>query len=36
MDNKKNDTYYIKKVITDLEFLIKHTKDLTREQFGKD
>jgi uncharacterized protein with HEPN domain len=36
MDNKKGNTYYINKVITDLEFLITHTKDLTREQFGKD
>jgi uncharacterized protein with HEPN domain len=36
MDNKKGNIYYINKVITDLEFLITHTKDLTREQFGKD
>ena len=36
MDNKKDNNYYINKVITDLEFLIEHTKDLNREQFGKD
>jgi len=35
MDNKKDDIYYINKVISDLEFLITHTKELTREQFNK-
>ena len=30
MDNKKDNNYYIKKVLSDLDFLISHTKDLTR------
>lgn len=36
MDNKKDNNYYINKVLNDLDFLITHTKDLTREEFGKD
>ena len=36
MDNKKDNNYYIKKVINDLEFLIEHTRGLNREQFEKD
>lgn len=32
MDNKKTDQYYIKKIVTDLAFIIEHTKDLTQEE----
>lgn len=35
MDNKKNDEYYINKILLDLEFLIKHTKDINRYEFEK-
>ncbi len=35
MDNKKNNDYYIDKILIDLEFLIKHTKDITKDEFGK-
>lgn len=28
MDNIKNDNYYVKKIITDLAFIIEHTKGL--------
>ena len=31
MDNVKNDKYYIDKILVDLEFLIEHTKNLTKE-----
>lgn len=33
MVNKKDNDYYIKKVLVDLDFLIKHTKDLTKSEF---
>ena len=36
MDNKKNDIYYIGRVLIDLEFMIKHTKGMTKEQFSRD
>lgn len=36
MDNKKNNEYYIKKVLVDLNFLIKHTKDLSKSEFEQD
>jgi uncharacterized protein with HEPN domain len=36
MDNTKNDQYYIEKVLTDLRFLIRHTKDIDRDSFQKD
>lgn len=29
MDNIKNDRYYIAKIVKDLEFLIKHTNDIS-------
>lgn len=32
MDNKKTDHYYIKKIVTDLEFIISHTNDLTQTE----
>ena len=35
MDNKKNNEYYINKILVDLEFLIKHTKDTTKDEFWK-
>jgi uncharacterized protein with HEPN domain len=35
MDNKKNNEYYINKILVDLDFLIKHTKDITKDEFGK-
>ena len=35
MDNKKNNDYYVDKILIDLEFLIKHTKDITKDEFGK-
>lgn len=36
MDNKKDNAYYIKKVLIDLEFLIKHTKELSKVEFKQD
>ena len=36
MDNIKNDKYYLEKIFKDLSFLIKHTKELTKETFAKD
>ena len=32
MDNKKDNKYYIKKIVTDLAFIIKHTNVLTLEE----
>ena len=32
MDNKKDNKYYIKKIVTDLAFIIKHTDGRTRSQ----
>lgn len=32
MDNRKNDQYYIKKVVTDLQFIMDHTVGLTQEE----
>lgn len=32
MDNKKTDQYYIKKIVTDLEFIIEHTNGLSQVQ----
>ena len=29
MDNKKDNRYYVKKIVTDLAFIIKHTSGLT-------
>jgi len=36
MDNVKNDEYYLNKILSDLEFVIKHTKDKTQEQIETD
>ena len=30
MDNKKTDQYYIKKIVTDLAFILEHTNGLTK------
>jgi len=35
MDNVKNDEYYIQKIITDLEFIVSHMRNVSRTQFGK-
>lgn len=32
MDNIKGNTYYIKKIITDLEFILKHTGDMSPKE----
>ena len=32
MDNKKTDQYYVKKIVTDLQFILKHTEGLTQEE----
>lgn len=34
MDNKKNNEYYIKKILVDVAFLIKHTKNIAKDEFG--
>ncbi len=33
MDNIKDDKYYIEKILEDLSFMIKHTKDMSQEEF---
>ena len=33
MDNPKDDKYYIRKIIEDLEYIIEHTKDAERKDF---
>ena len=35
MDNIKNDNYYLKKIKTDLEYLIEISKGLSKEEFEK-
>lgn len=32
MDNIKNNNYYVEKIITDLKFVIKHTKEVSRSE----
>ncbi|MBE7061334.1 MAG: DUF86 domain-containing protein [Clostridiales bacterium] len=32
MDNKKNNNYYLTKIVNDLEFMIEHTKDKTADE----
>lgn len=32
MDNRKDNNYYIQKIITDLEFVFNHTKNLTAKE----
>lgn len=36
MNNKKDNQYYISKILKDLNFLIVHTKDLMEEEFKQD
>ncbi|MDO4363641.1 MAG: DUF86 domain-containing protein [Clostridia bacterium] len=35
MDNIKNDSYYIEKIVNDLRFISFHMADVTLEEFGK-
>ena len=35
MDNNKNDSYYMDHLITDLEFIVKHMKDVDIEELYK-
>lgn len=32
MDNAKNNEYYIKKIITDIQFVLAHTENITEAQ----
>lgn len=32
MDNKKDNVYYIKKIVTDLAFILEHTNGLTQQE----
>lgn len=32
MDNKKDSSYYIKKIVTDLAFILEHTKNMTQDE----
>ncbi len=32
MDNKKDDVYYLGKIVADLEFLIEHTSEKTKDE----
>ena len=36
MDNIKNNEYFLKKMIVDLEFIVKHTKNLSIDEFKND
>ncbi len=36
MDNTKNNQYYLSRILKDINFLIKHTKDLEEVQFNQD
>lgn len=35
MDNVKDDSYYIKKIIDDIDFVLKHTKGLSLQYLKK-
>ena len=35
MNNLKNDTYYIEKILTDLKFISKHMANVSKEEFEK-
>lgn len=35
MDNIKNDKYYLDKILENLTFVIKHTKDISLDEMGK-
>ena len=32
MDNVKNNSYYIRKIVTDVSFVLEHTADLTQSE----
>lgn len=32
MDNKKDNAYYVKRIVTDLAFILEHTKGLTQQE----
>ena len=34
MDNKKDNRYYLKKIITDLSFVCEHTADMSQEELA--
>lgn len=36
MDNVKNDKFYVDKIIDDINFIIKHTNNITKEEFESD
>ncbi len=36
MDNVKNDSYYLTKILVDLEFMIEHTSGITQEKMEED
>ncbi|MDE7168435.1 MAG: DUF86 domain-containing protein [Clostridia bacterium] len=36
MDNKKDNTYYLNKVVKDLGFIIKHTSGITKDKLEQD
>lgn len=36
MDNEKDERYYIKKIVSDLVFILDHTEELTQEDFEND
>lgn len=33
MDKRKDDQYYVEKIVADLNFVVKHTESLTEERF---
>lgn len=35
MDNKKDNSYYLKRITKDLAFILEHTKEITQEQLEK-
>ncbi|MGN0526273.1 MAG: DUF86 domain-containing protein [Acutalibacteraceae bacterium] len=35
MDNVKNDSYYVNKIVTDLEFIVKHMMSVDIEELSK-
>ena len=36
MDNRKDDSYYLRRIITDLGFILSHTEGITEEQLQAD
>lgn len=35
MDNIKDDNYYVRKIIADMEFIVNHSKNINNEQFSE-